>query len=265
MRTNTQTKRTHGKKYLIFILVLLILVSLFFINFMRKNSSADYSSKTINANLSAISTFDYSKVTTVESKIKKLETTEARGTFDVTKRLTKAQYRRIFSTSAILGDSITEGLVDYGYLGSDQVFCKIGASIISGDDLFSSAANTYPKFAFMSFGMNDMGNYSGNADSFIEKYSKLIKEFKKVSPDTRILINGITPPSKEAIAKNSILSNYKKFNNELKKMCKDLKLTYIDNSYIIEDHPNYYAGDGIHVVSEFYPLWMNNMILKAGL
>ncbi len=47
-------------------------------------------------------------------------------------------------------------------------------------------------------------------------------------------------------------------------MCKDLKLTYIDNSYIIEDHPNYYAGDGIHVVSEFYPLWMNNMILKAG-
>ncbi len=265
MRANTQTKRKHGKKYLIFILVLLILVSLFFINFMRRNSSADYSSKTINANLSAISTFDYSKVTTVESKIKKLETTEARGTFDVTKRLTKAQYRRIFSTSAILGDSITEGLVDYGYLGSDQVFCKIGASIISGDDLFSSAANTYPKFAFMSFGMNDMGNYSGNADSFIEKYSKLIKEFKKVSPDTRILINGITPPSKEAIAKNSILSNYKKFNNELKKMCKDLKLTYIDNSYIIEDHPNYYAGDGIHVVSDFYPLWMNNMILKAGL
>lgn len=121
---------------MIFILVLLILVSLFFINFMKKNSSADYSSKTINTNLSAISTFDYSKVTTVESKIKKLETTEARGTFDVTKRLTKAQYRKIFGTSVILGDSITEGLVDYGYLGSDQVFCKIGASIISGDDLF---------------------------------------------------------------------------------------------------------------------------------
>ena len=86
-------------------------------------------------------------------------------------------------------------------------------------------------------------SYSGNADLFIEKYTKLIKEFKKTSPDTRILINGITPPSKDAIAKNTILSNYKKFNNGLKEMCKDLKLTYIDNSYIIEDHPNYYAGD----------------------
>ncbi len=61
MRVKTQAKKTHGKKYLIFILVLLILVSLFFINFMKKNSSADYSSKTINTNLSAISTFDYSK------------------------------------------------------------------------------------------------------------------------------------------------------------------------------------------------------------
>lgn len=232
---------------------------------MKKNNSAEYSSTTINTNLSAIATFDYSKVTTVESKIKKLETTEARGTFDVTKRLTKAQYKKIFKTSVILGDSITEGLVDYGYLGSDLVFCKIGASIISGDELFTSAANTYPKFAFMSFGMNDMGNYTGHADMFIEKYTKLIKEFKKISPDTRILINGITPPSKEAIGKNEILSNYKKFNNGLKGMCKDLGLTYIDNSYIIEDHPNYYAGDGIHVVSDFYPLWMNNMILKAGL
>ena len=65
--------------------------------------------------------------------------------------------------------------------------------------------------------------------------------------------------------KNSILTNYKSFNNALKAMCKELNLTYIDNSYIIEDHPDYYAGDGIHVVSDFYPLWMNNMILKAGL
>lgn len=48
-------------------------------------------------------------------------------------------------------------------------------------------------------------------------------------------------------------------------MCEDLNLTYIDNSYIIEDHPDFYASDGIHVSSEYYPYWLNNMILKAGL
>lgn len=266
-RRNTKGKKIsfEGKKFLIFIAVLLILVSIFLFNLLRGNGKADYDEKTINTSLAAISTFDYSKVTTIEKQIKNLEVTEARSNFDVSKVLTKEQYRKILKTSVIVGDSLTEGLAGYGWLGSEQVFCKIGASIISGDELFSAAANTYPSFAFMAFGMNDMGNYGGNPEGFIKKYKQLIKEFRKVSPDTRILINGITPPTDEAIASNSVLKNYKKFNNALKAMCKDLNLTYIDNTYIFEEHPDFYAGDGIHVSSEYYPYWMNHMILKAGL
>ena len=258
-------KKSHNKLYLIFVVVLLILVSLFFINFLRSNSPADTDNKVIKANISAISTFDYSKVISVEEQIKKLEDTESRGNFDVTKKLTKAQYRKIFGNSVVIGDSITEGLSAYGYLSDTQVFCKIGASVMYGEDLFASAAGTYPKFAFLSFGMNDMGNYTGHADMFIAKYMKLIKQFKKDSPETLIFVNGITPPNDSALAGNKILGNYKKFNNALKEMCKTMKLTYIDNNYIIEKHPEFYAGDGIHVSSEYYPLWLNNMILKAGL
>lgn len=261
----TKKKTSNSTKFLIFIVVLLILVGLFFIQFFKGNRNADFEDAYIKTNISTIATFDYSKVTTIESQIKKLETTEARGTFDVDKALTIEQYRKIFSTSAILGDSITEGLADYGWLGSEQVFCKIGASIINGEDLFTSAAKTYPGFAFFAFGMNDMGNYGGNADNFIAKYKSLLKDFQKTSPDTIILINGISPPNEEAMASNSSLKNYKKFNNALKKMCREMNFTYIDNTYIIEEHPDFYAGDGIHVTSDYYPLWMNNMILKAGL
>lgn len=169
-----------NKKYLIFIIVLLIFISIFIINLLRHNSSADYSNRQIRQNLSAISTFDYSKVSTIEDKIRKLEITEAKGTFDVTKKLTPEQYKKIFSTSVIMGDSVTEGIVAYGYLGEDHVFCKIGASIINGDEIFSSASKTYPGFAFCAFGMNDMGNYNGDSSAFIQKYKTLIKEFKKL-------------------------------------------------------------------------------------
>lgn len=260
-------KRSHNRLYLIFVVVLLVLVSLFFVNFLRNNSPADINedTTTIKANIATISTFDYSKVVSIEEQIKKLEDTEARGNFDVSKKLTKAQYRKIFGNSIVIGDSITEGLSVYGFLSETQVFCKIGASVMYGEDLFASAAATYPKFAFLSFGMNDMGNYTGHADMFIAKYQKLIKQFKNDSPDTLIFINGITPPSDGALSGNSILGNYKKFNNALKEMCKSMKLTYIDNNYIIEEHPGLYASDGIHVSSEYYPLWLNNMILKAGL
>ncbi len=258
-------KTANSSKFLIFIVVLLVLVGLFFIHFIKGNENANYAEKKIRTNISTIATFDYSKVTTIEAQIKKLEAAENRGTFDVDKTLTKDQYRKIFSTSAILGDSITEGLVDYGWLGGEQVFCKIGASIINGEDLFTSAANTYPGFAFFAFGTNDMGNYGGNADNFIAKYRTLLEDFKATSPDTIILINGISPPTKEAMEANSSLKNYKKFNNALKKMCKEMDFTYIDNTYIIEEHPEFYAADGIHVTQDYYPYWMNNMILKAGL
>lgn len=252
-------------KYLFFIIVLLILVSAFFMNFFRQNEPDDYNEHKILENLSAISTFDYSEVTTVEKELKKLEINEAKGTFDVTKPLTNAQYKKIFNSSVILGDSITEGLVAYGCLSEDQVFCKIGASIINGDELFIQAANTYPGIAFLAFGMNDMGNYSGKAGPFIKKYKELIKEFKEISPNTVILVNGISAPSRSAMEKTPILKNYKNFNEALKDMCKELKLTYIDNTYIIKDHPDFYAGDGVHVSAKYYPYWMNNMILKAGL
>lgn len=254
-----------NRKYLVFVVVLLILVSVFFINFCRGNSSSGDSDRKIKQNLATISTFDYSTVSTIEKELKNLEASEAKGTFDVTKKLTNDQYKQVFGNSVILGDSITEGLLAYNYLDESQVFCKIGASVINGDELFSQAAKTYPGFAFFAFGTNDMGNYNGNADNFIKKYRELITEFKKVSPDTIICINAISPPADNALAKNEILNNYKKFNSRIKKMCQDMKLVYIDNSYIIEDHTDFYAGDGIHVKSDYYPYWLNNMILKAGL
>lgn len=268
-KARTQRQRSsigfESKKFLVFLIVLLILVSIFFINLFKGNGKADYDDNSIKLSLAAISTFDYSKVTTIEDQIRNLEATEGKSNFDFTKGLTKEQYRKIFSTSVIIGDSLTEGLVVYGWLGEEQVFCKIGASIVNGKDLFTSAADTYPSYAFMAFGMNDMGNFGGKPDGFIAKYEKLIKEFRKTSPNTKILINGITPPNKSAIKSNSVLKNYKKFNNALKKMCKDMDLTYIDNTFIFETHPDFYAGDGIHVSSDYYPYWMNNMILKAGL
>jgi len=253
------------KKYLIFLIILLVLALIFIFNCFRHNSSADYSDNSVKGNLSTITTFNFSKVATIEDQVKALDKTSSANVFNGKDSLSKAQYQKIFNTSVVLGDSITEGLSAYGYLNSDQVFCKIGGSILNGDSMFKSAAATYPRFAFFSFGMNDMGNYRGNADNFISKYEKLLKNFKKTSPKTRFFINSISTPSDEALSHNKSLKNYKKFNQALRKMCSSMNITYIDNSYILDENSKLYAGDGIHVNTGYYPLWLNNMILKAGL
>ena len=265
MNKRNQEGTKFNKIYIAFIVVLLLLVGFFVFNLVKSNGKADYNNKVVKGNISLITSYDFSTVKSVETQIRELEDSESKGNFDTDRELTKDQYRKVFNTSVVIGDSITEGLEAYGYLGAEEVFCGIGASVMHGDDLFAQAANTYPKFAFFSFGMNDMGNYTGQADLFIEKYTKLIQAFQKTSPDTKILVNAISTPSKEAQASNSSLTNYKKFNSAIQTMCKDLGIQYIDNSYILKDHPEYYAGDGIHVTSEYYILWLNNMILKAGL
>lgn len=177
----------------------------------------------------------------------------------------KARYMRKFQGSIVVGDSVTEGISLYGWLNESQVFSKVGSSVLTGDDLFRQAANTYPKHAFFAFGMNDMGNFRGSADSFIKKYNSQIKAFKSVSPKTKIYICGISTPSDDALEKNSSIRDYKKFNKAIKKMCEKKGYKYISVADILVEHPELYAGDGIHAQTAYYPYWLNRMIEEAGL
>lgn len=262
MISSNRAFRNSHKQYVVFLGFGAVLLLFFVFHFILWNGDAAYNDKVVEDSLASIEQYDFSSVRTVEAEIKKLEAMEHSGGSGTGPQLL---YRKIFENSVVVGDSITEGLVVYGFLGNDRVFCKIGASVMFGDDMFTSAAKTYPENAFFAFGVNDMGNYTGHADLFIEKYEKLIKDFQKTSPDTKIYVNSIAKPSDGAIARNKILGNYKNFNKAIKEMCERLDLTYIDNIYLLEEQPELYAGDGIHVNVSYYNLWLENMIQEAGL
>lgn len=177
----------------------------------------------------------------------------------------KARYMQKFKGSVVVGDSLTEGLSVYGFLSDQQVFSKIGASVVYGDDMFDQAAGVKPRNAFFAFGMNDMGNFSGDADKFAARYEELITDFRKKSPKTKIYVCSISTPNREAIAGNSSIGHYKEFNKAIRKMCKRMKLPYIDTSAILPDHPELYAPDGIHADPSYYPMWLDMMREAAGI
>ncbi|MDD4376763.1 MAG: GDSL-type esterase/lipase family protein [Eubacteriales bacterium] len=252
-------------KDVIFSLVLLIVVGLFFLSFFKQDKPTEFSNNEIKGNICMINEFNYSKVEAVEKQIAKLEKNESHSAFSGNQNLTNAQYRKIFSNSVIIGDSITEGLTAFNFLGNDVVLSKIGAALLSSQDLFDQAADLKPRFAFFSLGMNDTGYFSGKADAFASKYQSMLIEFRKKSPDTQIYINSILPPSDDAIKGNPNYGRYKRYNEALKEMCKSMEIGYIDNTNFLTSNPEFYAGDGIHVSPKYYTLWLNNMIIKAGL
>ena len=243
--------------------VSVVLACLFCLNLFSFNFDAPYSDKTIKGNIKAVNNYDYSTVKKVENKLKVLESADG-GSLNG-KAKSKVFYLKKFKDSVILGDSITEGLHVYGFLPDDIVLCSIGASLAGSGSLFKKAAKLVPDNAFFTFGMNDLITYRGKTKPFIKEYSRLLDRFHKKSPDTLIYINSISVPSKDAQKNQPSLKHYKEYNKALEKLCEDKGFVFIDNTYILKRSPNFYAPDGIHVVPDYYPLWMNDMITEAEL
>lgn len=175
----------------------------------------------------------------------------------------RPRYDLMFGKNIVIGDSISEGLSAYKFLREDQVVSKIGGSVMRGEEAVEAAAKDKPRNIFFSYGSNDMGIYSGNAKYFAKEYKALIEEFCKKSPDTRVFVNSIPKPSDEKIASGGQYHKWEEFNSEIKAMCKELDIEYLDNTDILKEHPELYAGDGVHVTPGYYTYWLSNMLQAA--
>ena len=274
MSADTKKKRTSGIlssidiRAAIILICILVLAAIFLIDLVRTNRNAAVKKQEVLDNQQTVIAFNFGNVADVEALLNEIDEERAAiaaqlAAIQADEAENGPNYRRIFDSCSILGDSITEGLVVYGYLGEDIVVSGIGAGI--SQDRFLSVASLYPKCAFFSYGMNDMGNYGGDAKAFIKDYEAALSAFIKASPKTRVYVNSISLPDDSAIEDQPVLGNYEAFNTEIRKMCDKLGITYIDTTFILRNDPDLYAGDGIHVSTEYYPIWLELMRESAGL
>lgn len=179
--------------------------------------------------------------------------------------LDEVQIRQAFQGCVILGDSITESIVEYGFLDTDVVVSKRGLSIAHADEQIETAIGLHPSVIFMAFGSNDLEEYGEDSGAFIDAYRQQIQKLQEALPDSPIYINGILPILQSAIDEIPALGNYPQYNEGLQALCEEMGCTFIDNSFIIENDENMYEPDGEHVVLDFYPKWLTYMAETAGL
>ena len=97
----------------------------------------------------------------------------------------------------------------------------------------------------------------------MKAYKNVIEDLKESLPDTKIYVNCILPAAQSAIETRPLFANVPKFNQKLKKLCKKEKVTFIDNTDLVEQE--YYADDGIHMSPSYYTKWVDHMAEAAGL
>lgn len=183
---------------------------------------------------------------------------------NVNNNSTDTDYKSKFESSAIAGDSRAEGIYSYGVLNQSSVVAQKGRNLITatknGD--IDTLIGMYPKNIFFTYGINDVLAYR-QSDTFIKIYGEVIDKVKSKLPNTNIYVSSILPVTASAANKQTNFKNIDAWNNDLKALCEEKNVTYLDAGGVIQQ--SYYAQDGIHFNVNGIKKWLDLFIQSANL
>ena len=259
-------KNKDFNKLLLLIPAGLILVGSIVFLYSRPGSGDDRICQENVTKLQELENADIAQTEQQLQNLKKSEEDDSLRNMDSSTVLDDVQIRQAFAGSVILGDSITNSIVEYGYLDTDVVVAKLGLSVSGADEQIATAISLNPSHVFMAFGSNDLEIYGADSSGFVADYKKQIVKIQEALPDIPIYINCILPITDAAIEATPDLAYYPQYNEGLISLCQEMGCTFIDNSAIVEgSSENLYEPDGEHVIQDYYPKWLTHMAQAAGL
>ena len=153
-----------------------------------------FSAETVDTKegLAIIKATEKENVKDIEKKINKLDTKDKLESQEASGEI---NYKSLFSSSVVMGDSISEAFTEYDLLNASSVVAKIGVELDELDDQIKTVADINPQVIFLSYGMNDVIATNGDTDLFIKEYKAVIDQLRKKLPDTTLYVNSIFPVS----------------------------------------------------------------------
>ncbi|MGL4654922.1 MAG: GDSL-type esterase/lipase family protein, partial [Sarcina sp.] len=263
-------KKSHKNFLIIAIILILSVVALNFVLTSSKKGSVLSNGKDVADNIEKIKSLEKSNIKDIEDDISKVQkelnpkdsnsdmNNKPKNNASSEESAPSINYKEVFSSSVIMGDSQSEGLIVYGVLNPTSVIAKKGGGIVdSKTNNMTKLSNLSPANVFTLYGMNDILNYQNNIDGFIADYTALIKEIQKTLPDSKIFVNSILPVEEKVIVDRPVYKEISNYNEALKQMCSDLGITYVNTHQILIDNPTLFEADGMHLKPPFYNKWLD--------
>lgn len=162
----------------------------------------------------------------------------------------------------MMGDSLVEGMEAYGVLYPSNTIWQRGIRIDNMQEQLEKAVTYNPNAIVLSYGLNDIRLWNGNADRFIDAYNNSLDSIMNALPNTKIYVCSILPVSQVALDKDSSFQYINLFNDRLKQLCNDKGIQFLDSSYLLINASDSYGSDGIHPKAFFYQEWANDIMSK---
>ncbi len=196
--------------------------------------------------------------TEVTAESEKAETVAASNEYDP----------EFFGRGLIIGDSISVGLVNYGYLQPENVFAQIGltpssvlTADIDGTTVYTKASGLNPDYICIMLGTNGLSYLS--EDFMAEKMGEFIDGLRQTCPNAEIFLVSIPPVTAEHESeKPEKIENITKYNDHISKLAEEKSVTFVDTFTLLQDSSGYLAEDyaehdGLHLKGAAYPVLLS--------
>ena len=172
-----------------------------------------------------------------------------------------------FDDAVFIGDSHTDGFMDYAGLPNAHYLCHTGLTVWSaaedaafpgGQTLAQALSGKHYGKIYMMLGINELG--TGSAERWAAQYKVLLEQIRSLQPDAIVFLQAIFHTTQEksdsTFYTNSTINAR---NAELQKLADGVNVFFIDCNPIFDDAGGAlradYSGDGVHVKAAYYPLW----------
>jgi hypothetical protein len=149
----------------------------------------------------------------------------------------------------VVGDSITRGML-HSYCNRNakkrRRYCFPGARVKTiRDNIKYFSAGASPETAYVvHVGTNDINRKNPNRKQLLAEYRSLIQQLKHKSPN--IILSAILP---RLNCPYGFLDDAFKINSDLKRLCTEEKIGFIDAWHSFFNISDMYAADGLHMSS----------------
>ena len=260
-------RRTERYGIIAFAVIVAILIvyagRLFFVEYENEKEAA----KTVRENVGVLEALEAQDVEAVSQEVDAAWGNTGSFNFyfetHTADEIDASEYEDIFEGCVVMGDSITHGLESYEFLRDDQVVAKEGLTMAKAvsEGYLDEVAALQPEVIFLSFGLNDLLNYSGDVNKFQSRLCTFIEEVKAACPNSRIYINSMMPVISPMTDKYEYLKDIPLYNMLIWYDCTVYSVTYVDNSNVATE--DMYASDGTHFKKSMYKYWLYNMAKTA--
>lgn len=211
-------------------------------------------------------TFETTVITTTPESSAEIsfETTPEDGEDDTIVAVETDTYdEEFYENDLFIGDSIATGLLNYGYLNSNQVYAQIGLNPESahsteydGYTAVTKAEEVQPKRIYIMLGSNGLA-YMGNT-YMIQQMKVLVESLREVCPESHIYLISIPPVTKAHESEGQeTMAMVNGYNKLLKDLADEIGVIYLDLCSELQDSTGYFSdayaeADGMHFLGTAY-------------